>query len=162
MYETLMRPYETHQIPAAKSVRDVGEDLKVVIQKREDKRQRQIASSRFRNQPKRKREGSVEELGDEGSKKIKTDEEDEAEADIGVALADPVNFVQPENRSSLSPRPTTTSVHNRGTLNVSNVFPEVRGHTSYLTFACLVPQVSPTTVTEQNSTSAESMDIVSN
>jgi len=33
-----------------------------------------------------------------------------------------------------------------GHLNVSRVFPEVRGHTSYLTFACLVPFPSDATL----------------
>jgi tRNA (adenine57-N1/adenine58-N1)-methyltransferase catalytic subunit len=151
MYETLMRPHETSQISPLKSIREVGDHLKLLAQKREDKRQRQIANSRARNQTahakaeasaaalmtKRKRDDGDDDIpADDGLKRVKTDEEDVGEVDDGLFVPDEAPATQGDSFHSLPPQTSS----NPGALNVSKVFPDVRGHTSYLTFACLVPQ----------------------
>jgi len=145
MYETLIRPHETSQFPALKSVREVGENLKLLAVKREAKRQKQIANSRARNQQKtqigangvakRKRDEGGEQL-DDTSKRIKTDEEDAGEIQVpSVASLNPTLHDGTSLPDTTGPAATSPP----RSLNVSKVFPEVRGHTSYLTFACLVP-----------------------
>jgi len=144
MYETLIRPHETSQV-SLKSVREVGEHLKLMAEKREAKRQRQIAVSRA---AKRKRD--EKDLGvDDVSKRVKT-EEDEAPAASGeIAVAASVVKLE-EDHSVDTPGPFRAT-----NLNVSRAFPEVRGHTSYLTFACLVPEALYSSPEEAGTSSAE-------
>ncbi len=47
----------------------------------------------------------------------------------------------------------TTTLHMEAKVNVSKALPEVRGHTSYLTFACLIP-ISSTVSSSSGSTSS--------
>ena len=189
MYETLMRPHEVGQIPSLKSVRQVGEELKDMAVRREERRLRQIASSAASNS-KRKREeaGEVldpgEEQVDASLKRVKTGEGEDGRtattkvgAEIrvrgndnvaGVNTNESINFnfatdpeavIDPIQHSDglagqqTSPNPTLGSANvsepsaiGGSHLNVSKVFPEVRGHTSYLTFACLVPFLSDATL----------------
>jgi tRNA (adenine57-N1/adenine58-N1)-methyltransferase len=155
MYETLMRPHETNQYPPLKSVREVGEHLKALANKREDRRQKQIAYSRACNQAtqaktapntaeKRKRLDGDDHDGaqaDDGHKRFKTDEEDlgEVEAELVQVVSDETPAAEGEP-SDPSPSQAAPESSNQGILNVSRVFPDVRGHTSYLTFACLIPK----------------------
>lgn len=181
MYETLMRPHEVSQLPPLKSVRQVGEELKDMAVRREERRLRQIASSAA-SRTKRKREeaGDQSDLGeaqeDTSLKRVKTNEREDGKTsttkagaeirtrdndnDVGIdtnentnlnfatdpgAATGPIEYsnslaegeTRPNQRhgSADVSEPTAISRH----LNVSKVFPEVRGHTSYLTFACLVP-----------------------
>jgi tRNA (adenine57-N1/adenine58-N1)-methyltransferase len=130
MYETLIRPHETSQV-SLKSVREVGEHLKLMAERRETKRQRQIAVSRA---AKRKRD--EKDLGvEDGSKRVKTKEEEAAAAAAGAESSVVASAVDLPKEPSGDPLIRATN------LNVSRAFPEVRGHTSYLTFACLVPAV---------------------
>jgi tRNA (adenine57-N1/adenine58-N1)-methyltransferase len=185
MYETLMRPHEVNQVPSLKSVRKVGEELKDMAVRREERRLRQIAFSAA-SKAKRKREEAcdVSDLGemqqDASLKRLKTSEREDCKpsasdsgAEIracdndndggGVSTNESTNLnfaTDPEGAALLieysddavvgaeaSPIRTVGSVHvseptasgSGRHLNVSKVFPEVRGHTSYLTFACLVP-----------------------
>lgn len=187
MYETLMRPHEVTQMPLLKSVRQVGEELKDMAVRREERRLRQIASSAA-SRAKRKREEAGDELGlgemleDASLKRVKTGEGDggdisttnvgaeiridDDDYDDGVkanastnlnlatdpeAATDPIEYsdrlagerVRSNRRvgSADINRPNSIGGDggSGGQLNVSKVFPEVRGHTSYLTFACLVP-----------------------
>jgi len=198
MYETLMRPHEVTQVPLLKSVRQVGEELKDMAVRREERRLRQIASSAA-SRAKRKREEAGDELDlgevqeDASLKRVKTGEEDGGENsttevgaeirigdddyDDGVkanastnlnfatdpeAATNPIEYydrlagerVRP-NRSVGSadidgPNSIGGDSGSGGQLNVSKVFPEVRGHTSYLTFACFVP--FPSDATARSST----------
>lgn len=187
MYETLMRPHEVNQIPSLKSVHQVGEELKEMAVRREERRLRQIASSSA-SKAKRKREEAGEELDysevqeDASLKRVKTDEAEDGKTFttsvgaeirksgddnvVGVNTNESTNFnvaTDPEpvidqiqysdglaggqtspNRRVGSANVTQPAAVGSDTgsgshLNVSKVFPEVRGHTSYLTFACLVP-----------------------
>lgn len=190
MYETLMRPHEVSEIPSLKSVRQVGEDLKDMAVRREEKRLRQIASSAA-SRSKRKREdvgdepdsGEVQE--DASLKRVKTSEGEDGTTsttnagteirndNVGVNTNESINLnfatdpeaaIRPIGYSDgpaggqISPNPRVGSANvsepatigsdggSGGRLNVSRVFPEVRGHTSYLTFACLVPFPSDATL----------------
>lgn len=168
MYETLQRPLDVSQIPALPSVKEAAEKLKQSEQRREEKRLRQIAANRARLAAaaagqigiKRKRDeddhnnddmectpdlgaGADGESssfggapGDDGmaiNKKLKTEDvsgEDE------TAMSDHVdNDVASALDSSYHVPPAKISI--------SKAFPEVRGHTSYLTFACLLPLLAP-------------------
>ncbi|KII90936.1 hypothetical protein PLICRDRAFT_39516 [Plicaturopsis crispa FD-325 SS-3] len=143
MYETLLRPHEVNQTPPLVSVNEIAEKLKLAEQKREDKRLRQIATSRTRyaegNGSKRKREGAAEEGEDtaenSGNKKARTDDED--------GESHPQREVVDSTASSQLPHSSTKSETvpaPPAKINVSKVMSEVRGHTSYLTFARLLPR----------------------
>jgi tRNA (adenine57-N1/adenine58-N1)-methyltransferase len=122
MFETLLRPHEVHQ-QSPQSLTQAVEKLKKLEQKREDKRQHQIARS-----SKRKRDDLLETDADNlEAKRLRTQES--AEEDVGIrdipdAVVDPG-----QSTNQLSPIK----------ISVSKVSPDVRGHTSYLTFARLVP-----------------------
>jgi len=185
MYETLMRPHEVNKIAPLKSVRQVGEELKDMAVRREERRLRQIASSAA-SKAKRKREEAADELElgevqeDASLKRVKTEEgeggktstakvgsgirkgdhdHDNVDTTVGTnlnfatdpeATTDPIEYSNGLAGEDTSPNrrvgytnPNENSIGgysgSGGHLNVSRVFPEVRGHTSYLTFACLVP-----------------------
>jgi tRNA (adenine57-N1/adenine58-N1)-methyltransferase len=136
MFETLFRPHEVNAIPTPLPITEVSDRLKKAEQRREEKRLRQIASARSNgggDGGKRKRE----EGNDDGNvgldpKRLKSD--GPVEDDTGQS-----SFPQetPPVVTASTPPPTTKT-------NVSKAMPEVRGHTSYLTFACLLPiQIQP-------------------
>ncbi|KAJ8473157.1 hypothetical protein ONZ45_g16400 [Pleurotus djamor] len=137
MYETLVRAHEVDQVPALRSIEDVATSLKKAEQRREDKRIRQIVVSR-QNLAKRKRgDGGESDLtqvqtrddGAEpvaGGKRTKTDELEESLQESGS--------VEP----SFADMPEGQSTGSTAKIAVSKAFAEVRGHTSYLTFASLL------------------------
>lgn len=135
MYETLLRPQDVTQTPALQPIGQVSEKLKKAERKREEKRLRQIALGRNRTNDhgsKRKREPSGEADEDPvgadvslDTKRVKTDGEDETVRDEPV-------FLEDANHDNSEPT-------NVAKMTVSKAYSEVRGHTSYLTFACLVP-----------------------
>lgn len=154
MYETLLRPHEVTQIPALDPIAQVSEKLKKGEQKREEKRLLQIATGKdnraagsYGHGEKRKREeGDLEQesvyhevLAAGGKKaKIKDDLKD-------ASNPNEPGFVDPQ-----APNNSTVQVAAQATqsvpitppvtkISVSKALPEVRGHTSYLTFACLLP-----------------------
>ncbi|KAF9493603.1 tRNA methyltransferase complex subunit Cpd1 [Pleurotus eryngii] len=134
MYESLVRPHEVDQVPPMRSVDDAREILKKAEQKREDKRLRQIAATRQNLANKRKREGETD-LAEEEShhdtasgKRTKTDEID----DIPQEPISLDHNIAGSSEVADATKPTAKTT-------VSKAFPEVRGHTSYLTFACLLP-----------------------
>jgi tRNA (adenine57-N1/adenine58-N1)-methyltransferase len=153
MYETLIRPHEVNQVPTLLPIGEMTQKLIKAERKREEKRLRQIANSRSNLSAKRKRgdnaDGEVMEAVEEaGHKRIRADDEDEADAHIlmepdqvtleasglvGIAEGLNASSSTSQTKSTTDPQLSTTKI------NVSKAMPEVRGHTSYLTFACLVP-----------------------
>ncbi|KAK0243922.1 tRNA methyltransferase complex subunit Cpd1 [Armillaria nabsnona] len=122
MYETLLRPHDVSQIPALPSIDDAAEKLKRAELRREEKRLKQIAQGQ---RTKRKREGDEEVPDELEVKRAKTDEVTE---EISVKSDEiPQDLQAPNTNNKFS---------------VSKVMSEVRGHTSYLTFACLLPDIS--------------------
>ncbi|EKM51636.1 uncharacterized protein PHACADRAFT_261888 [Phanerochaete carnosa HHB-10118-sp] len=137
MYETLLRPQQVDAPPAPPSVADVAAQLKRAEARREEKRLGQIAHAHRQRAAKRKHEdveaaaaGDGDGDGDEtGGKRARTEEgEDSAATDTPAPAA--VLVVGSEE--------ATEAVEERK-ISVSKAFPEVRGHTSYLTFAVLLP-----------------------
>ena len=151
MYETLVRPHEVNQIPDLSLITEVTERLKKGERKREEKRLRQIANSRLNHQFKRKRiyqsDGSSKE--EAGNKRARTDDEDDPDSrpsleHIPSTDSQPqTGDVQIKGMSSVKVDEVgnDSDAETKAKLNVSKAMPEVRGHTSYLTFACLIPAV---------------------
>lgn len=171
MYETLLRPMDVSQVPVLQPVGEISEKLKQAERKREDKRLKQIAAGRM-NTSKRKREDAprVEESPHDasdaddamaGSKRIKTDDEDNTNPD----LQEPPQIMDLDPRESLTlvdgiftaSTPSLVSFSAAAKISVSKALSEVRGHTSYLTFASLQP-FSPTQAESEPSTAAVTPD----
>ena len=154
MYETLMRPHQVDVIPPLPTVASVGAQLKEMEARREVKRLRQIANSRSRVGDKRKREETegaedseeqargVDEVRGPG-KRVKADASTEREAEHSF----PESSQQPSLGSGSAPVPENVAGAPQpepelSKISVSKAFPEVRGHTSYLTFAVLLPALA--------------------
>lgn len=149
MYETLARPMDVQQIPTPLPISAAISNLQKSEVRREEKRQRQIAESRAKHadaqKGKRKREnGTADETGSppsdidaSGGKRIKTDEEASTSMDID-GVVPTISMLDVEDGDETEGEIPTLK-------NVSKIFNEVRGHTSYLTFACLLPVVTPQT-----------------
>ncbi|KAI0248651.1 1-methyladenosine methyltransferase catalytic subunit Gcd14 [Lactifluus subvellereus] len=156
MYETLLRPHEVTQAPRLARIGSAEEKLKQQERNREDKRQRQIAASRARRHAseKRKRQddsASVAEPADPDcseleAKKAKTTMQSDDDATPVPDVAMDMNEEPPENDTPAPadaaddatpslPAPASAPA----TQVLSRHSKEVRGHTSFLTFACLVP-----------------------
>ncbi|CCM04913.1 uncharacterized protein FIBRA_07110 [Fibroporia radiculosa] len=148
MYETLSRPHQVDLAPALLPISEVGERLKRAEQRREEKRLRQIANARAAA-GKRKRTGEGEDndadaagiagkrhkMGGDGD--LKGSEPEQAPATFD---SDPAPAKSEELPSvSASPPGAVASSPAADKIGLSKAFPEVRGHTSYLTFACLLP-----------------------
>jgi tRNA (adenine57-N1/adenine58-N1)-methyltransferase len=167
MYETLQRPHDVNQIAPLPSVSEIGEKLKKSELKREEKRLKQIANARSKGavteahqlhhqDAKRKRGGGDVGDGDDnvvgadggagiGSKRFKTKSENEKGTELSAQCEGPSEEVLPwqselQPGTSSGPPPTLK-------VNVSKSMSEVRGHTSYLTFACLLPEIPAEVVT---------------
>lgn len=167
MYETLLRPHEVTQAPPLPRIDAVAEKLKRLERNREDKRLRQIAASRAHHAEKRKREDSLAraDLADPvpelESKRPKTAAagEDGGEMDVDVdvdtdVVENPENEDENSDGDGYAPAPApadevvrtppmpasaSTSALAPATQVLSRHSKEVRGHTSFLTFACLLP-----------------------
>ncbi|KAF8264378.1 1-methyladenosine methyltransferase catalytic subunit Gcd14 [Lactarius quietus] len=165
MYETLLRPLEVTQAPPLPRIDSVAEKLKRLERIREDKRLRQIAASRAHHAEKRKREDSLApaDLADPASelesKRPKTEAmiEDSGDVDMNVA-EDPENEDENQDgdgppvrteveaevvRTPSMPASTSALAPVAATQVFSRHSKEVRGHTSFLTFACLLSAQTP-------------------
>lgn len=177
MYETLLRPHEVSQVPTLQPISTISQKLKQSEKRREEKRIRQIAAARSRTAEKRKRE-EVENGNGEGgdgqgeggpeaevdsdekdTKRVKTDNEPVAadvvanssmQDDTDVKMDSPTPIQIPIVEVEDTTEPTTQFL--------AKVMSEVRGHTSYLTFAVLLPAVvgeaQVTTEAEKNGVTA--------
>ena len=144
MYETLLRPHQVDVAPALPSVAAVSAQLKRAEARREEKRLRQIAQAHRGNAAaaKRKREDAAPAAGSPSpaGKRVKTAEGEEAEA---PADAEPKQeqgegqsaVVAAEGQQEVEPE----QAQEPAKVSLSKAFAEVRGHTSYLTFAVLLP-----------------------
>ncbi|KAF9013152.1 1-methyladenosine methyltransferase catalytic subunit Gcd14 [Cyathus striatus] len=153
MYETLLRPHEITSVPPPLPVSQISTKLKAAERRREDKRLIQIAANKARsaaagnNAAKRKREPSEEDTG----KRVKIVSKEEEETIVkaqDVEETDPIDAGEDEELEQ-------QHSEEEKNISVSRALPEVRGHTSYLTFACLVPffldddSTTPTTIEEK-------------
>ncbi|KAF8895587.1 tRNA methyltransferase complex subunit Cpd1 [Infundibulicybe gibba] len=149
MYETLLRPHDVSQAPTLVPITEISEKLKKAEQKREEKRLRQIAANN-----KRKRETELEQMGEPdldgslGVKRAKTENEDAMITipEDEIQLSEEPNLPRDSlDRSPLEIHADSPIPANK--ISVSKVLSEVRGHTSYLTFACLLPHAPGTNAT---------------
>ncbi|KAF8073972.1 tRNA methyltransferase complex GCD14 subunit [Lyophyllum atratum] len=151
MYETLIRPIDVSHVPVLQPIGEISERLKQAERKREDKRLKQIAAGR-QNTSKRKRDDgtSLQDQPEEeqpaetaagGSKRMKTDEEDgDAEPKLAMDF-DPQD--EADTTAAGAPPDPRPAVFPPQKMSVSKIMSEVRGHTSYLTFASLQPFEPP-------------------
>ncbi|KAI0373880.1 tRNA methyltransferase complex GCD14 subunit [Pilatotrama ljubarskyi] len=154
MYETLLRPHQVDAASPLLPVSAISTKLKHSEARREEKRLRQIANARLgmeRRAAKRKAGEGEDAEGAGGEekegKRVKTESaqqgregggeerpspeeqaQDEAEALTEIRAA---SNTQGQDEQSATPEPRK--------ITLSKAFPEVRGHTSYLTFAVLLP-----------------------
>ncbi|KAI9443536.1 tRNA methyltransferase complex subunit Cpd1 [Lactarius indigo] len=168
MYETLLRPHEVTQAPPLPRIDAVSEKLKRLERIREDKRLRQIAASRAHHAEKRKREDSLarvdpsSELESKRPKTAAVDDGGDVDVDVDAdmdTVEDPKEEDENEDGNGVEPAPTDeveevgpappipasthTSAPTPATQVLSRHSKEVRGHTSFLTFACLLPSQTP-------------------
>ncbi|KAH8104613.1 tRNA methyltransferase complex GCD14 subunit [Cristinia sonorae] len=158
MYETLIRPHQVDVVPPLPTIDIIGAQLKQAEARREAKRLRQIANSRQARGEKRKREEPNEEempgasTGDQAM-------------DVGAADAADEEMASSHKKSKLSETESlATAVATAAVpsipaaslesitptkISLSKAFPEVRGHTSYLTFAVLVPRSTAPDLSEE-------------
>jgi tRNA (adenine57-N1/adenine58-N1)-methyltransferase len=158
MYETLLRSHEVSQAPRLVQIGAATEKLKQQERFREDKRQRQIAASRARRHAMEKREREDDRNDNAGggvnqdpdfhepeAKKAKTSapsDEDTPAPHVVMEIDEDILDNQPPLAPAMAdgsmpppPSPASASV----TQVLSKHPKEVRGHTSFLTFACLPP-----------------------
>ncbi|PIL22402.1 hypothetical protein GSI_15090 [Ganoderma sinense ZZ0214-1] len=185
MYETLLWPHQVDAAPALAPISVVGEKLKQSEARREEKRLRQIANARAgaeRRAAKRKAEDDAPAGPGSDGKRARTDgkqederehvppevqAQDEREAVEGIETAveaTGTEAIEAGTTSASGPAPATPSevqeVAEAPRICLSKTFPDVRGHTSYLTFAVLLPAAvtrklgAAATVFEQPSTVA--------
>lgn len=134
MYETLLRPQQVDVQPVPPSVVGIAEQLKKAEARREEKRLRQIVQAQQQRSAKRKREDAdgadgADDGGEKGEKRARTEEvEESAVVDTPLAGTPAPAAVVAEGKPAEERK-----------ISVSKAFPEVRGHTSYLTFAVLLP-----------------------
>ncbi|KAH7885454.1 tRNA methyltransferase complex subunit Cpd1 [Phlebopus sp. FC_14] len=143
MYETLLRPHEVQQAPSPLPLSHIVEKLKTMERNREEKRLRQIANS-----GKRKREDDFNLT--EPDKKFRT-EEPSARSDKKEPPSQ-LNTLEPEKLAA----DISSAATSQTKVNLSKASPEVRGHTSYLTFARLVPFPNQTAQNVEENIAAES------
>lgn len=160
MYETLLRSHEVSQAPRLVQIGAVAEKLKQQERNREDKRQRQIAASRARRHAMEKREREDDSTDNAGglvnqesdfhepeAKKTKTSapsDEDTPALDVVMEIDEEVlgNQLPPAPAmadGSIPPPPPPSSAPSPAIQVFSKHPKEVRGHTSFLTFACHLP-----------------------
>ena len=143
MYESLIRPHDVYQLPRPITVSEIIARVKAKELSNEERRLRQIQASRQQNR-KRKRQGTDEQDDeDEPPNKRRKDDAEEA-AQEGTDDLEAGRIAEP----SINPRPETRIENMDPKVPMSKPMSEVRGHTSYLTFAVLLP-LEASTVTPQ-------------
>ncbi|KAJ7213930.1 tRNA methyltransferase complex GCD14 subunit [Mycena pura] len=147
MYETLVRSHDVSQVPVLQTVAEVSDRLKSAEAVREVKRLRQIAAGQRTHEPHgEKRKRGEETRGQElppplalaeaedcgNGKRLRADDEmmdDTTEGDVSRSL----------DESATTTRAGASTPVLPAKISVSKAMFEVRGHTSYLTFATLLP-----------------------
>ena len=154
MYETLIKSHEVNQAPRLVQIGAVAEKLKQQERNRENKRQRQIAASRARRDAMEKREREDDSNDNAGrvvnqdpdfhepeAKKVKTSapsDDDTPAPDVVMEIDEDVLAAAPAMADGPMPPPPSPTL--APVTQVLSKHPkEVRGHTSFLTFACLLP-----------------------
>ncbi|KAF9016510.1 tRNA methyltransferase complex GCD14 subunit [Hymenopellis radicata] len=114
-----------NHVPVPLKIGEISERLKKAEARREVKRLRQIAQNQAKG--KRKREDGEDGEGEAEGKRVKTEEEK------GDEVVEMMQETIDDGEETQVDEPETEK------MSVSKVMSEVRGHTSYLTFASLMP-----------------------
>ncbi|KAF8527525.1 tRNA methyltransferase complex subunit Cpd1 [Hysterangium stoloniferum] len=141
MYETLIRPHEVTQSSGLIPLKDIRVKLQIAEQAKEDRRLVQIASSKAK---KEKRSTVTEDENDQQTQNVsnqaKRSRTDEANIHILDKSEDAMaTFLPPLDNTNALHRDSPAPVG----MTLTQPIREVRGHTSYLTFACLLPSDIP-------------------
>lgn len=145
MFECLVRPHEVSTQPRPLNISNIIRKLQDADVKREERRQRQIANAILRNSAKRKREeetnGADQIPDDTPQDDLETSaaEPKRVKTDQATPMQDIETPVLSVEKSTLIITPSRGCPENIETQVVSRVISEVRGHTSYLTFAIKLP-----------------------
>jgi tRNA (adenine57-N1/adenine58-N1)-methyltransferase catalytic subunit len=159
MYETLIRPHEVAHVAAPLPIDAVREKLQVAEVQKEERRLKQIAASRAKRDDaagttqgspsakqsgnKRKRDETNNEAVEEGGEDSQSDAKRAKTQSQYVGETDN-DFVEPLSSGAdlqSKAKETEAPAMSPSLLTVSQPIKEVRGHTSYLTFACLLPSI---------------------
>lgn len=134
MYESLVRPHDVYHLPRPITVSEIVARVKAKEISNEERRLRQVQASKQQNR-KRKRQGTGEEPDeDEPLRKRQKDDAEEA-APEGTDDLEAGRAAGPSVTPCLEPPRENTDTK----VPMSKPLSEVRGHTSYLTFAVLLP-----------------------
>jgi tRNA (adenine57-N1/adenine58-N1)-methyltransferase catalytic subunit len=157
-YETLLRPYELSPSLPLPTIFDAANRIKESERKREEKRVMQVNSGHRGALGRQEKKRKLEDGEESDTKRAKTEEEDaegELAASEPVPAQEPVIVSEPlqaeaqgSTQSKTQSRPPRRKVVEGGKV-LARVMPEVRGHTSYLTFAIFMPHVPETTICDQ-------------
>lgn len=134
MYESSIRPHDVYQLPRPITVSDIIARVKAKEVSNEERRLRQIQASREQNR-KRKRNGTGEEPDEDEPPSKRRKEDAEEDAQEGTDDLEAGRAAEP----SITPRPRSRIENTDHKVPMSKPISEVRGHTSYLTFAVLLP-----------------------
>ncbi|ESK82971.1 trna methyltransferase complex subunit cpd1 [Moniliophthora roreri MCA 2997] len=138
-YETLLRPYEISPSSPLPTIFDAANKIKESERKREEKRIMQVKGGHRGTSGKQEKEKKRKlEDGEESDNKRAKTEENEVEG-----TGESVKQEEPEPEPVIVSEPAQTlETELQGSTTptvLARVMPEVRGHTSYLTFAVLLP-----------------------
>ena len=136
MYESSIRPHDVYQLPRPITVSDIIARVKAKEVSNEERRLRQIQASRQQNK-KRKRNGTGEELDEDEPPSKRRREDAEEDAQEGTDDLEAGRAAEPS--ITITPRPRSRIENTDHKVTMSKPISEVRGHTSYLTFAVLLP-----------------------
>jgi tRNA (adenine57-N1/adenine58-N1)-methyltransferase len=164
MYETLAKPHDVGNVPM-QTVDDAASRLRDIEIRKEERRLKQIETA-ARDKKRKRLDASSEEQSIDSSKRTKVETEVHASAELVCKLYNVLRAIEldllltwflaefdsispPANiLPSALPKPKRAPHHPNAAVSVapeaeryivSKPFSEVRGHTSYLTFAMLVP-----------------------
>jgi len=150
MYESSIRPHDVYQLPRPITVSEVIARVKAKEISNEQRRLRQIQACREQNR-KRKRQGTGEEPDeDEPLSKRRKDNAEEA-AQEGTDDLEAGRAAEPP----ITPCPKPRIENTDHKVPMSKPISEVRGHTSYLTFAVLLPLETSIVAPEPGERAAE-------
>ncbi|KAG9103018.1 hypothetical protein FRC06_000466 [Ceratobasidium sp. 370] len=155
MHETLLRPHDVCNTPM-QTIGDVAARLRDIEVRKEERRLKQIETSN-RDKKRKRPEETSEDLPEDVAKKAKVNNPCSGKLEdqtgnlppapaLEPGLSNGLDCTEPSTKDAL--RPKRTPHHPNATVPadsdaeryiVSKPFGEVRGHTSYLTFAMLVP-----------------------
>ncbi|KAG8691888.1 tRNA (adenine-N(1)-)-methyltransferase catalytic subunit trm61 [Ceratobasidium sp. 423] len=151
MHETLTKPHDICSAPM-QTVEDAASRLRDIETRKEQRRLKQIESA-ARDKKRKRIDGNEGGQDNDSSKRAKVESQEQSVEESLPELDSPGPL--PKNPPSAQPKrgphtsATSSAVPEGERYIVSKPFSEVRGHTSYLTFAMLVPSTCDTTLPKE-------------